>query len=205
MSTSGKPTGGGAIRVAEECSLSHSFHAGHHEPSRCAAAATHSSGPMLMSAAAAVLKGIKLLLVQAGKAEGLRQELASLKERGVPYMFVGKPIENAGAITMVSGDNRALGVDAARYIVDTLTKKYGKPKGNIVLLEGIPGDETSVNRIGGVTSVTGKSADIKVIARQPADYRRPKAYAVMQDQGSANPASVVVQLSASTTEISTAC
>ena len=91
----------------------------------------------------------------------------------------------------------ALGVDAGQYIVDTLTKKYG--------MEGIPGDETSVNRIGGVTSATGKSADIKVIARQPADYRRPKAYAVMQDQGSANPASVVVQLSASTTEISMAC
>ncbi|CAL8481391.1 substrate-binding domain-containing protein [Caballeronia sp. S22] len=136
-------------------------------------------------------KGIKLLLVQAGKAEGLRQELASLKERGVPYMFVGKPIENAGAITMVSGDNRALGADAGQYIVESLTKKYGKPKGNIVLLEGIPGDETSVNRIGGVTSVTGKLADIKVIARQPADYRRPKAYATMQNILQAHPAGTI--------------
>ncbi|ALP67081.1 hypothetical protein AN416_30690 (plasmid) [Paraburkholderia caribensis] len=96
-----------------------------------------------------------------------------------------------GAITMVSGDNRALGVDAGQYIVETLTKKYGKPKGNIVLLEGIPGDETSVNRIGGVTSVTGKSADIKVIAKQPADYRRPKAYAVMQNILQAHPAGTV--------------
>ncbi|NVH74111.1 sugar ABC transporter substrate-binding protein [Paraburkholderia sp. JPY432] len=126
-------------------------------------------------------KGIKLLLVQAGKAEGLRQELASLKERGVQYMFVGKPIDNAGAVTMVSGDNRALGADAGQYIVDTLAQKNGKPKGGLVLLEGIPGDETSVNRIGGLTSVTGKYPDIKVVARQPADYRRPKAYSVMQN------------------------
>lgn len=132
-------------------------------------------------------KGIKLLLVQAGKAEGLRQELATLKERGIPYMFVGKPIENAGAITMISADNRVLGADAGQYIVDTLTKKNGKPQGNIVLLEGIPGDETSVNRVAGVTSVTGKYADIKVVARQPADYRRPKAYAVMQNILQAHP------------------
>jgi ribose transport system substrate-binding protein len=132
-------------------------------------------------------KGIKLLLVQAGKAEGLRQELASLKERGVPYMFVGKPIENAGAITMVSGDNRALGVDAGQFIVDTLTQKNGKPKGNVVVLEGIPGDETSLNRVGGAVSVIKKYPDIKIVASQPGDYRRPKAYSVMQNILQAHP------------------
>lgn len=132
-------------------------------------------------------KGIKLLMVQAAKAEGLREELASLKERGLPYMFVGKPIENAGAITEVCGDNRALGADAGQFIVDTLTQKYGKPKGNIVILEGIPGDETSVNRVGGMTSVAGKYPDIKVVARQPGDYRRPKAYEVMQNVLQAHP------------------
>ncbi|CAN7580427.1 substrate-binding domain-containing protein [Caballeronia sp. LjRoot34] len=132
-------------------------------------------------------KGIQLLMVQAGKAEGLRQELQSLKERGIPYMFVGKPIENAGAITMVSGDNRALGVDAGQFIVDTLTQKNGAPKGNIVFIEGIPGDETSLNRVGGATSVTSKYPGIKVVATQPGDYRRPKAYAVMQNILQAHP------------------
>jgi ABC-type sugar transport system substrate-binding protein len=132
-------------------------------------------------------KGIKLLMVQAGKAEGLRQELQSLKERGIPYMFVGKPIENAGAITMVSGDNRALGTDAGQFIVDNLTQKNGKPKGNLVILEGIPGDETSLNRVGGVLSVVKKYPDIKVVASQPGDYRRPKAYAVMQNILQAHP------------------
>jgi ABC-type sugar transport system substrate-binding protein len=136
-------------------------------------------------------KGIKLLLVQAGKAEGLRQELESLKERGVPYMFVGKPIENAGAITMVSGDNRGIGAAAGQYIVDVLTKKNGKPKGNIVVIEGIPGDETSYNRVGGALSVIKKYPDIKVVATQPGDYRRPKAYAVMQNILQAHPAGTV--------------
>ncbi|CAE6961509.1 substrate-binding domain-containing protein [Paraburkholderia domus] len=132
-------------------------------------------------------KGIKLLLVQAGKAEGLRQELESLKERGIPYMFVGKPIENAGAITMVSGDNRALGADAGQFIVDSLTQKNGKPKGNLVVLEGIPGDETSLNRVGGAVSVVKKYQDIKIVASQPGDYRRPKAYSVMQNILQAHP------------------
>ncbi|CAG9271393.1 Peripla_BP_4 domain-containing protein [Paraburkholderia unamae] len=136
-------------------------------------------------------KGIKLLLVQAAKAEGLRQELESLKERGVPYMFVGKPIENAGAVTMVSGDNRALGTDAGHFIVETLTQKNGKPKGNLVVLEGIPGDETSLNRVGGMEAVTKTYPDIKVVAQQPGDYRRPKAYSVMQNILQAHPAGTV--------------
>jgi ABC-type sugar transport system substrate-binding protein len=132
-------------------------------------------------------KGIKLLLVQAGKAEGLRQELENLKERGIPYMFVGKPIENAGAITMVSGDNRALGADAGQFIVESLTQKNGQPKGNLVVLEGIPGDETSLNRVGGAVSVIKKYPDIKIVASQPGDYRRPKAYSVMQNLLQAHP------------------
>ncbi|WP_144110325.1 substrate-binding domain-containing protein [Paraburkholderia sp. BCC1886] len=136
-------------------------------------------------------KGIKLLLVQAGKAEGLRQELQSLKERGIPYMFVGKPIENAGAITMVSGDNRALGVDAGQFIVDSLTQKNGKPRGNVVVIEGIPGDETSLNRVGGAVSVLKKYPDIKIVASQPGDYRRPKAYSVMQNILQAHPAGTI--------------
>ena len=89
------------------------------------------------------------------------------------YMFVGKPIENAGAITMVSGDNRALGADAGQYIVETLTKKYGQlaRKATSCCLKAFPVTRHPVHRIGGVTSVTGKSPDIKVIAKQPADYR----------------------------------
>lgn len=136
-------------------------------------------------------KGIDLLMVQAGKAEGLRQELERVNETGIPYIFVGKPIEGTSAVTMVSMDNKLIGTQIGQYIVEQLTKKNGSPKGNIILIEGIPGDETSVLRIGGAMSVLEKEPDIKIVARQPADYRRPQAVSVMQNILQANPKGTV--------------
>src|SRR5580692_10908630 len=49
-------------------------------------------------------KGVDLVMIQAGKAEGLRQELATLDEQKIPYMFVGKPILGTTAKTLVSMD-----------------------------------------------------------------------------------------------------
>ena len=134
-----------------------------------------------------VSQGIDVLLVQAGKAEGLRQALEGLKAKKIPYIFVGKPIHNAGAVSMVSMDNGLIGKQIGQFIVDHLKETKGAPKGNVVLIEGIPGDETSVLRIGGAFEVLKAYPDIKIVARQPADYRRPQAVTVMQNILQANP------------------
>lgn len=132
-------------------------------------------------------KGIDILLVQAAKAEGLKQELKKVHDQGIPFLFVGKPIHGTDAITLVSMDNYLIGSQIGEYIVEEMKKKHGSPKGNLVILEGIPGDETSVNRIGGAMEVLKKYPDIKVVAQQPADYRRPQAVTVMQNVLQANP------------------
>ena len=133
-------------------------------------------------------KGIDLLMVQAAKAEGLKQELKKVHEKGIPFMFVGKPIMGTDAVTMVSMDNYLIGTEIGDYVVDSLKSKYGSVKGNVVVIEGIPGDETSVNRVGGFHEVIDKYSGIKVVAQQPADYRRPQAVSVMQNVLQANPA-----------------
>ncbi|HAK45604.1 MAG TPA: hypothetical protein DCO79_06755 [Spirochaeta sp.] len=135
-----------------------------------------------------LIKGIDILLVQAAKAEGLKQELKKVHEKGIPFMFVGKPIMGTDAITMVSMDNYLIGTEIGDYVVEHLKTKHGSVKGNVVVIEGIPGDETSVNRIGGFHEVIDKESGIKVVAQQPADYRRPQAVSVMQNVLQANPA-----------------
>ncbi|MBI9108814.1 MAG: substrate-binding domain-containing protein [Spirochaetales bacterium] len=132
-------------------------------------------------------KGIDILLLQAGKAEGLKQELKKVHEKGIPFMFVGKPIHGTDAITMVSMDNYLIGTEIGEYVVEELKAKYGSVKGNVVVIEGIPGDETSVNRVGGFHEVIDTYSGIKVVAQQPADYRRPQAVSVMQNILQANP------------------
>jgi len=135
-----------------------------------------------------LIKGIDILLVQAAKAEGLKQELKKVHEKGIPFMFVGKPIHGTDAITMVSMDNYLIGTEIGDYVVEHLKAKNGSVKGNVVVIEGIPGDETSVNRVGGFHEVIDTHSGIKVVAQQPADYRRPQAVSVMQNVLQANPA-----------------
>lgn len=132
-------------------------------------------------------QNIDILLVQAAKAEGLKQELEKLKEKGVPFIFVGKPIKGTAAVTMVSMDNYVIGKQVGEFIVKTLKEKNGSEKGNVVIIEGIPGDQTSEDRIGGALDVIKAFPDIKIVAKQPADYRRPKALTVTQAILAANP------------------
>jgi len=133
-----------------------------------------------------MVRHIDLLMVQASKAEGLRQELNKVHAAGIPYMFVGKSIMGTEATTIVSIDDREIGKEVGTYVVGLLTKKKGGPNGRIVILDGIPGDETSVMRTGGFKDVISKQKGITIVSEQPANYRRPEAYTVMQNILQAN-------------------
>jgi len=132
-------------------------------------------------------KNIDILLVQAAKAEGLKEELKKVHEQGIPFLFVGKPIKGTDAVTMVSMDNYSIGTQVGKFIVGFLKERYSEPKGNIVILEGIPGDQTSEDRVGGAREVLKNYPNIKIVAQQPADYRRPQAVSVTQNILQANP------------------
>lgn len=134
-----------------------------------------------------LVKNIDILLVQAAKAEGLKEELKKVYERGIPFLFVGKPIRGTDAVTMISMDNYFIGTQVGKFIVDFLKERHSEPKGNIVILEGIPGDQTSEDRVGGAREVLKNYPNIKIVAQQPADYRRPQAVSVTQNILQANP------------------
>ena len=131
-------------------------------------------------------RGIDLLMVQAAKAEGLRQQLTKVHNAGIPFMFVGKAILGTEATTLVSVNDREIGKEIGQYVVDKLTELKGSPKGNVVVLEGITGDQTSVERTGGFREIIDQHDEIVVISQQPANYRRPQAYSVTQNILQAN-------------------
>jgi ABC-type sugar transport system substrate-binding protein len=137
-----------------------------------------------------VAKGIDLLMVQAAKAAPLKPILAEMHEQGIPFMFVGKPIKGTDAFTIVAPDNYYIGQQIGPWIVEQMTAKNGEPKGNIVVIEGIPGDETSMDRIGGAMDVLKDYPDIKVVAQQPADYRQPQAVTVVSNILQAHPETI---------------
>jgi ribose transport system substrate-binding protein len=134
-----------------------------------------------------VSKGIDLLMVQAAKAAPLKPALEDLAAKNIPFMFVGKPIKGTKAFSLVGPDNKYIGQQVGPWIVEQIKAKNGSEKGNIVVIEGITGDETSVDRIGGAMEELKKYPDIKIVAQQPADYRQPQAVTVVSNILQAHP------------------
>ncbi|MGZ5926735.1 MAG: substrate-binding domain-containing protein, partial [Rhizomicrobium sp.] len=61
------------------------------------------------------------------------------------------------------------------FIVDQLTKKYGSPKGNVVMLRGLLGVEAEINRDGGAREVLSRYPQIHVVADPVADWIQAQA------------------------------
>ena len=57
----------------------------------------------------------------------------------------------------------------------------GKPKGAIVVLQGPLGQSGEIDRTKGIQNVLARNPDVKLLAMQPGDWARNKAYSIMQD------------------------
>lgn len=73
--------------------------------------------------------------------------------------------------TFVAADNRLVG----RTIGEELAKRMGY-KGNVVLVEGVPGAQNSVDRMGGAADALAQYKDIKVVASVPGLGRKGVPY-----------------------------
>ncbi|HVC79362.1 MAG TPA: sugar ABC transporter substrate-binding protein [Chloroflexota bacterium] len=84
--------------------------------------------------------------------------------------------------TMNSGfDEFQTGQMVGKYSIQLLTKKYGKPQGQVAVLQGLLGQGLNADRTGGFTSVMAKYPGIKVVSQEPTDWLPDKAAAAMQD------------------------
>ncbi|MDD2477351.1 MAG: substrate-binding domain-containing protein, partial [Dysgonamonadaceae bacterium] len=136
-------------------------------------------------------RGIDLLIIQASTSEGLMEAIASVEEKGIPYMFVGKPASGTNATTMVNNDNYEIGKNVGDWIVEYLTDKNGEPKGNVAHLSGIPGDQSSEDRTNGFLEAIKDYPDMKVVANVAGEYRRDAGLNAMQDVLQANPTGAI--------------
>ena len=78
--------------------------------------------------------------------------------------------------TFIGSDNFEGGKVAANYIVEKLGGK-----GNVAILEGIPGHETGDARRSGFHSVIDKVSGIKTVASQTANWERDQGFNVFQN------------------------
>jgi ABC-type sugar transport system substrate-binding protein len=129
----------------------------------------------------AISRKVHLILVNSSDADSPKEVVARAIAAGIPVLGVQKGVNTDKITGVVLGDEIDMGRQQAESIVKALEKRYGKPQGNLVILNGIPGSSNTVERNQGIKEVLSKYPEIKIISDQPTLFRRDKGREVMEN------------------------
>ena len=105
------------------------------------------------------------------------------KEADIPTFCIDREINtNDIAVTQILSDNYAGCVELGQYFVQRMNRQ-----GRYVELLGILGDNNTWNRSKGFHSVVDNYPELKMVARQTAEFDRTKAMEVLESIHQANP------------------
>ena len=116
-----------------------------------------------------------LLIVAPNERAALTAVMGQAMEARIPVICLERDILQPNYTSYVHSDNVAVGRLAGQFMVDHLTKKYGRPKGNIVAIRGLLGVEGEINRDRGARQILDKYPEIKIVADPVADWIQAKA------------------------------
>jgi ribose transport system substrate-binding protein len=116
-----------------------------------------------------------VLIVAPNERAAMTDVMGRAMQVGIPVICLERDILQPNYTTYIRIDNRAIGKMAGQFIVDELTKKYGEPKGNVVIIRGLLGVEAQINRDGGAREVLYAYPQIHIVADPVADWIQAKA------------------------------
>jgi ribose transport system substrate-binding protein len=116
-----------------------------------------------------------VLIVAPNERAALTVVMGEAVEAGIPVICLERDILQPHYTTYVRIDNRSIGRLVGQFIVDQLTKKYGAPKGNVVILRGLLGVEAQIDRDAGAREILAQYPHIHIVADPVADWLQAKA------------------------------
>jgi ribose transport system substrate-binding protein len=123
-----------------------------------------------------------LCLAPSGSRE-LVPAVVKANRAGIPVIVIDTRIDAAAlrdaggkALTFIGSDNFEGGKVAGSYILERLNGR-----GNVAILEGIPGHETGDARRKGFHEVLDQAPGIKIVASQTANWERDQGFNVFQN------------------------
>jgi ribose transport system substrate-binding protein len=122
-----------------------------------------------------IAKGVDAIVLNAATPEAFGAVIKRAAEAGIPVISFDNVVTAPEAI-LVNEDQVEFGAVMAQDLVDRL-----KGKGNIVMVNGVPGTSVDQDRNKGAKEVFAKSPDIKIIAELQGDWDSGKAQTVMAD------------------------
>lgn len=134
-----------------------------------------------------ITKKVSVILVNPTDSNAVVPAIEQANKAGIPVVTVDRGAAGGKVAAHVASDNVAGGKMAGDLILQ-LTGSKGK----IAELEGIPGTSAARDRGKGFHQAVDGKADLKVVAKQPADFDRAKGLKVMENILQANPDIVAV-------------
>ena len=110
-----------------------------------------------------------LLIVAPNERAALTAVMGQAMDAKIPVICLERDILQPNYTSYIHSDNMEIGRLVSQFIVDTLTKKYGSPKGNVVQMRGLLGVEGEINRDRGAKEILAKYPAIHIVAEPVAD------------------------------------
>jgi ribose transport system substrate-binding protein len=121
-------------------------------------------------------QGVDAIIVVPVQADSLGPQVTSAKAKGIPLVPVNAALNNKDVAGNVQPDDVAAGEQEMQMMADHLGGK-----GNIVILQGPLGQSGEIDRTKGIEQVLAKYPDIKVLAKDTANWKRDEAVNKMKN------------------------
>jgi ribose transport system substrate-binding protein len=105
-----------------------------------------------------------------------------INDAKIPVVNITDRSAEGKFLSFVGADDYSLGLETARFLLKTLGGK-----GNIVIIEGVKGSLTNVDRVRGFNDALKENPGAKLLASQPGNYQRLQALQVMENLMQSNP------------------
>ena len=115
-------------------------------------------------------QGVDAIIVVPVQADSLGPQIAAAKSKNIPLLAVNAALDSPDLAGNVQPDDVAAGEQEMQMMADKLGGK-----GNIVILQGPLGGSGEINRGKGIDQVLAKYPDIKVLAKDTANWKRDEA------------------------------
>lgn len=131
-----------------------------------------------------ITKGVDVILISPHEGQPLTPVTAQAFKKGIPILVLDRELEGDQFTAFIGANNISIGKQAGEYVLKYMTdNKLTK----VVEIQGTPGSSPCRDRTEPFEKVLSQNSDIKIVARQTANWNENEALTVMENLLQANP------------------
>jgi ABC-type sugar transport system substrate-binding protein len=124
----------------------------------------------------AITDGVDAILIAPADSKAIVPAIEKANKAGILVATPNTKAYGGKILTWTGVDNYKVGYDLGIALAENI-----KGKGNVLLIEGTPGNSTSEERVTGYKDAFKKYPDIKLLDSQPANFNREKGMVLMEN------------------------